>query len=237
MLASPERCDRVREDGAFATTASSDPHVYWICDFDALSTLRATKGVSWSLTGSDAVLAMRVGIGKGSVTVLNARPFRERSIFNGDHGWLLVAATQLRRGDEMHFLSEEDHPSLVGLIWLYGKPLVLLGMVLISLLLWRDSVRIGPLAVPPTRARRSLAEQIRGIGQFAIRHGGGEALMQPAQERWRRRRRDGYPVTCTSWDRAAKIAELTGFDRDGVNAAIHHPGLRQSSELATRLKC
>jgi len=71
-------------------------------------------------------------------------------------------------------------------IWLFGKPLVVLTLLLIGLLLWRDSVRLGPLAAAPTRARRSLAEQIRGTGQFALRYGGGEAL-HAASARARRR--------------------------------------------------
>ena len=67
-------------------------------------------------------------VGRGSVTVINATPFRERSLFDGDHGRLFVAATELRRGDEVHFLSEDDHPSLLALLWQYGAPVVVLSL-------------------------------------------------------------------------------------------------------------
>ena len=234
----PERCDQFHEQRANATPPPSDNRFYWICDVDTQSTLGATRSVAWSLSASDGIQALRVEIGKGSVTMVNAWPFRDRAIFNGDHGWLFVTATQLVRGDEVHFLSEEDHPSLVGLIWLFGKPLVVLTLVLIALVLWRDSVRLGPLAASPTRARRSLAEQIRGTGQFTFRCGDGEALHAAcarALDETAARRISGYRQL-TARERATKIAELTGFDRDGVNAAIHHPGLRQSSELRNTIE-
>jgi len=234
----PERCDQFREERTNAATPVASNRFYWICDVDPQHTLRATKSVAWSLTAGEGIEAMRVEIGKGSVTMVNAWPFRERAIFNGDHGWLFVAATQLVRGDEVHFLSEEDHPSLVGLIWLFGKPLVVLTLLLIGLLLWRDSVRLGPLAAAPTRARRSLADQIRGTGQFALRYGGGEALHAAsarALDEAASRRISGYRHL-TARERAASIAKLTGFDRDAVNAAIHHPGLRQSNELRSTIE-
>ena len=235
---SAERCDRVREQPGNSADRASDAHFYWICDFDALSELRSAKPVAWSLTGGEGVQAMRVDIGNGSVTVINASPFLDRAIFDADHGWLFVHATQLRAGDEVHFLSEQDHRSLVGLAWLYGKPVVLLTSLLVVLVLWRDSVRLGPLAAPPTRARRSLAEQIRGTGHFAIRYGGGEALHAAcvrALEEAATKRISGYRHL-NARERSAKIAALTGFDRDGVNGVIHHPALRQSSELRNTIE-
>ena len=123
---------------------------------------------------------MRVQVGRGSVTVINATPFRERSLFNGNHGRLFVAATGMRRGDDIHFLSEENHPSLLALLWQHGAPVVLLSLALIGLVIWRGTVRFGPLEAPSDAARRSLAEQIRGTGQFALRHGGGDdRFMRP----------------------------------------------------------
>jgi len=226
-------CDQFRQERAGVPDTSVDARLHWICDFDSRSTLIATRASAWALSGSQGAQAMRVDAGKGSVTVINASPFRDRSLFDADHGWLFVAATQLRRGDELHFLSEEDRTSLVGLIWLYGKPVVLPALVLVGFVLWRDSVRLGPLTVRPTHARRSLAEQIRGTGRFALRCGGGESLHAAcarALEEAATRRVSGYRHL-NPRERAASIAELTGFDRDGLNAAIHHPGQRHGDEL------
>ena len=122
----------------------------------------------WTLRDESGIQAMRVEVGRGSVTVINATPFRERSLFDGDHGWLFVAATEMRRGDDVHFISEDDHPSLLALLWQYGAPVVMLTLTLVALVLWRGGVRFGPLAAAPDAARRSLVEQIRGTGQFAL---------------------------------------------------------------------
>ena len=80
---------------------------------------------------------------------------------------------------------------------------------------------------PPT-ARRSLAEQIRGTGQFALRHGDGESLHAAslrALTEAAARRVPGYARLSPS-DRAAALARLTGFDRDAFTAAAYHAGLR-----------
>jgi hypothetical protein len=130
----------------------------------------------WSLRDGPAIQAMRVEVGRGSVTVINATPFRERSLFDGDHGWLFAAATGLRRGDAVIFLSEDAYPSLLTLLWRHAAPVVILTLTLIALVMWRDGVRFGPLAAVPEAARRSLVEQIRATGQFILRHGGGGPL-------------------------------------------------------------
>ena len=62
-------------------------------------------------------------------------------------------------------------------MWRYGAPSRLCSASRWSrLALWRGGVRFGPLTAASETARRSLAEQIRGTGQFVLRHGGGEAL-------------------------------------------------------------
>ena len=226
----PHPCDRFQEHRSGVATGA---RLYWLCDFDDAYTLTTTRTATWSLSNNDGTQVIRADVGKGSVTVVNGRPFRERGVFDGDHGWLLVSATSLRRGDDVHFLSEEHHPSLIGLVWLFGRPIVLLGLVLIALALWRGSVRLGPLAPAPRAARRSLAEQIRGTGRFALRQGGGEALHAAcvrALDEAAERRISGYQ-RLTARDRAISLAELTGFERDALSAAIHHPALRQSDEL------
>ena len=82
----------------------------------------------------------------------------------------------------MHFLSEEEHSSILALMWYLGWPVVLLALALIALALWRNSVRFGPLVAVPEQARRSLAEQIRGTGLFVIRFGGGRGESEPVTE-------------------------------------------------------
>jgi hypothetical protein len=103
--------------------------------------------------------------------------------------------------------------------------------------LWRGGVRFGPLASPPGTARRSLAEQIRGTGQFALRHGSGDPLHTAsarALEEAAQRRVPGYAGLSAS-ERTAALVRLTGVDQDSLAAALYHPGLRRSHELRSTI--
>ena len=93
----------------------------WLADDEVL---RAKETVLWALHGEKGMQAVRVRVGRGSVTVINAVPFRIRGLFHGDHAWLLVNATQMKRGDEIHFLSEDEYPGLLALAWMRGWPVV-----------------------------------------------------------------------------------------------------------------
>jgi hypothetical protein len=234
----PHPCHRLREDRSGASAGLPDASVRWLCDFDEGSALRTTRTATWTLGGDEGTQAIRVPVGRGSVTVINASPFQHRALFDGDHGWVFVTATQLWRGDDVHFLSEENHPSLLALLWLYGRPVVLLALVLVALALWRGSVRLGPLVVAPQAGRRSLAEQIRGTGRFALRYGGGEGLHAAcarALNEAAERRVSGYQRLSAN-ERASALAALTGFDRNSLSAALYHPGLRRSHELRATIE-
>lgn len=227
-----EECHRFREERGGAPAGGSEAMRYLICDADAKSVLTSHKRPAWALRDESGIQVMRVQVGRGSVTVINATPFRYRSLFDGEHGWLFVAATQLRRVDEVHFLSEDEHPSLLALVWQHGGPVVVLALVLIVLVLWRGAVRFGPLMAAQQTARRSLAEQIRGTGQFDLRHGGESlhAASVRALEEAAQRRVPGYP-RLPNRERASALARLTGYDAKSLAAAMHHAGLRRSHDL------
>jgi hypothetical protein len=228
-----EVCSRFQE-AQNGTPASGSPEAgYWICGLDGLSSLTSKRDAAWTLRDGSGIQAMRVAVGRGSVTVINATPFRERSLFDGDHGRLFVSAAELRRGDDVRFMSEDAHPSLLALLWQHGAPVVGLTLALVALVLWRGGVRFGPLAAVPEAARRSLAEQIRGTGQFALRHGNGESLhaacVRALDEAAQRR----VPIyaSLSATERAAALARLTGFEGDALAGALRHAGVRRPHEL------
>jgi len=228
-------CRRVQEETG-GLRSSADDGALLLCDL-GLSWLESKQTPRWALRDKKGIQAMRVSIGRGSVTVINAEPFRERALFDGDHARIFVAATGLRRGDEIHFLSEDKYPSLLALTWRYGAPAVAIGLTLVAALLWRGAIRFGPLAPPTLAARRSLADQIRGTGRFALRHGGGQSLHAAcvrALDEAARRRVKRYAALAPE-ERVAALARLTGFDRDSLSAAIHHPGWRTAAELRRTL--
>ena len=97
--------------------------------------------------------------------------------------------------------------------------------------MWRGSVRFGPLAAAPEAARRSLVEQIRGTGQFILRHGGRSschAASVRALDEAAGRRIPLYASLSPS-ERATALARLTGLDLDALTTAVQPIG--RSHEL------
>ena len=222
-------CDRYQE----STEATVSNVNYRLCDVDTDSYLTTETVPDWSLDNESGVQAVRVGVGRGSVTVINATPFTYRNLFEGDHARLLVAATALRRNDTVLFLSEDTQPSLLALLWRHGAPVVVLASAMVGLVLWRGSVRFGPLEAPRESARRSLAEQIRGTGQFALRHDGETSLhgaVVRALDEVARRRISGYD-SLSAKERATAISRLTGHDRNSIATAVHNPRSSRFHEL------
>ena len=151
-----------------------------VCGIEHSRSLTSARKLLWALRDDRKIHALRTSVGRGSVTVINAVPFRFRGFLEGDHPTLFVRMVQLRRGDSIVFLSEGDHDSLLRLLWRFGAPALLLLAGFVTLSLWRAGARFGPPIPATTIARRSLAEQIRGTGQFALRFGGGRGLHEAA---------------------------------------------------------
>jgi hypothetical protein len=206
---------------------------YSVCHMAWGSYISSSRPVFWALHNSDGMQASRIEIGAGSVTLLNAKPFGNRDLTQVDHSLLFVAITQLKRSDHVVFLSEEEHPGLLTLIWLNGKPVVLLAALLIAVALWRGAVRFGPLIAPTEIARRSLAEQIRGTGLFILRYGGSQTLhaaVLRAIDEAARHRVVNYS-RLSSGERVAALARIATLDADKLGTAFHYSGNRSTHEL------
>jgi hypothetical protein len=209
-----------------------------ICGFYRYSRLQSARKTSWTLRSPKlGVQAMRVALGKGSVTLVNSRPFTNSDLLRCQHGLLFTRATQLHRGDDVWFVTEDKGPSLLTVIWTTAAPVVLVGLALIALWLWRAGVRFGPIAAPTDPARRSLAEQILGTGQFTVRIGGGSALHAAAARALLEtadRRIPGF-ARLGSEERVAAIARLASVDASELAAAINRSGPQHANELRHRL--
>jgi hypothetical protein len=234
----PAVCRRVGEAGAMESEAGkreSDPSARrWLCDV-GIAPLTTGRTPAWMLADQSGRQVVRMATGRGSVTVINAKPFTQRRLFDGDHAWLFVEATQLRKGDEVFFLSEDDYPSLLELVWLRGASVVVLGLALIGTAVWRRSDRHGPLAPGSVAPRRSLAEQLRGTGQFLVRYG-GEALHAAAVralDEASRRQIDGY-ARLGATERLEAVAALTNLQAKAIQEAVRQSD-RSSRELRSSL--
>lgn len=209
------------------------PGGFELCDYDDGSKLVALRPAAWSLRDEHGPQVLRIAVGRGSVTVINAEPFFFRSFLKGDHARLFVAATQLARGDRVHFLTERSHPNLLALLWMYGAPALCLGLAWVLLALWRNGVRLGPPIPPPETTRRSLGEQIRGTGRFVLRFGSGAALKRAevrALEEAAARRIPGYSAL-PEGERAREVARLTHIEPSTLLAAIGLPGGSKPAQL------
>jgi hypothetical protein len=205
-----------------------------LCRADLTSWFTTDKKISWALRDDqNHIQALRVHVGRGSVTMINTRPFGNQELLEGDHGLLFAAATQLRRGDDVSFLSEEHGASLLSLMWSQGAPVVLIALALVALWIWRSSARFGPLAAPPDPARRSLAEQIRGTGQFTVRFGGGRALHAAAVRALNEAadRHIAHHARLQGEERITTIARMTGLGASQLSEAIKYSGPRRAGEL------
>ncbi|MET0657278.1 MAG: DUF4350 domain-containing protein [Steroidobacteraceae bacterium] len=211
---------------------------YRVCTLPVLRALLSKHEPQWSLVDGEGYQALRVDVGHGSVTWLNAAPFLYRDLMDADHGLLFVAATQLRAGDTIFFMSEEDQLSLLALIWKHGAPVLLLLIGCLVAALWRSGVRFGPPAPVALPVRRSLAEQIKGTSEFTRRFGGGRALHAAAVRALNESAPDRIP-RYHSMDQAQRLdalARVTGIDAERLAETINYSGPRSRHELRKALE-
>ena len=228
-----ELCGELREVDDRGTVRD-DGRKLSVCTLDVFSYLGTDRTIAWGYAHDEDLQALRTRVGSGTVTVLNLTPFGNRDLTDIDHGKMLVSATDLRIGDRIVFLSEHEHMSLLGLIWLHGAPVVMLSMAFLAAMLWRGGVRFGPLAATTDLARRSLAEQIRGTGRFAMRLGDGKALHAAAVRALQEAARRRIPryESLSPQERVAAIAAKSGLEADALAAAINPVAVRRENELA-----
>jgi hypothetical protein len=235
LFQAPETVDPCRPLEALGDELDPDARsdYYSACNFDYSSWLDTSEPLLWALDDDGFLMAARVAVGRGSVTVINGVPFVYRELFEGDHGELLVAAANLRGGDHVVFMSEAEVASLLELVWRHGAPVVATLLLFIALGLWRGAMRFGPVAPPAERVRRSLAEQILGTGRFAMRVGNGGALLAAARRALHEaaaRRIVGYERLALP-EQVAAVARLAAVDAGELGTAMDSSPNQRSLEL------
>lgn len=239
VFQTPQVVDPCRPLEAFGDDLDPDAPTdyYSACNFDDSTWLDTSEPLLWALDDDGFLMAARVAVGRGSVTVINGVPFVYRELFEGDHGELLVAAADLRGGDHVVFMSEAEVASLLELVWRHGAPVVAVLLLFIALGLWRGAIRFGPVAPPAERVRRSLAEQILGTGRFAVRVGTGGALLAAARRALHEaatRRIVGYERLALP-EQVAAVARLAAVDAGELGAAMDFAPNQRSLELRAKV--
>lgn len=210
---------------------------YTICPDRFHGALTTNRKVEWGLKHGVGYQALRARVGRGSVTVFNSVPFTNHNLLECDNTLVFVVATQLQKGDEVHFMSGGQAMSFFALLWHYGGPVIVLLLLLIAFTLWRAVVRFGPFANVQGTARRSLAEQIRGTGVFTLQFGGGQALHAAAARAVNEaaERRVPHFSALPQHERVSAIAQAARVDAAELAAALNFKGPRKAGEMRTVL--
>jgi hypothetical protein len=202
--------------------ASGSRKTYNLCSAFSIGWLSTASKPMWAISDDKGYQAVRVQVGDGSVTAINAELFGNRDFKDIQRGALYVAAGQLRLGDSVWLLTETEYPSILTLVWRHGAPAVCLFGLFVLAAIWRNAVRFGPLRAPPIAARRSLAEQIRGTGWFILRVGGSRILYNAAVRSMREEavRRISRFAQMTPEKQLDALVVRTGLDRYDLQQAL-----------------
>lgn len=219
-----ERCRPLQRQGERVLADENESQGYVVCDLQTAVVI-SQRRPQWLLRDGDETKAVRVAVGAGSLTLAAASPFRWRDLLEADHAELFVAMTQLRPGDHVHFVSEAEHPSLLGLTWMLGWPALVPALLALALLLWRSGTRFGPQLQVAPPVRRSLVEQIRGTGRFLLRRGGTRALHAAslrALEEAARRSVPGFD-SLEGAARTSAMARAAGITEENLAPGLQEP--------------
>ena len=194
---------------------------------------------TWQLTGVRGTLALRIPLGRGSVTGVSAAPVLDnRGLLLGDNALIAMAILQAAPGRAVWIVQDEAREPLLGWLWHDARTPFLLGLAAIMLALWRLMVRFGPREAVPPQARRSMGEQVRGTGQF-IAGSDSRALhaaTRKAFEDVARKRVEGW----AELDDAARIAALAAtlqppnfLDQPALLASLNIGGGATPAQILT----
>lgn len=148
-----------------------EPRRYDVCHGGARFLKPGVKPL-WSVEGALGPQAARVAVGQGTVTMSTRyMPPRGPGLLGEDEAALMAALLQLRPGQQIWLVDDEEHPGLLALLWRLAPAAWLAAGIALALVLWRWSVRFAPLRAATDLSRRSMAEQVRGTSAYLLRHG------------------------------------------------------------------
>ena len=206
-------CQSVDETGATTQPAFEPGRLYRACmPSGTLRPRRVTP--TWMLAGPRGTMAMRVPVGRGTVTATATWHAIDdnRGLLQADNALVTSAILRAGPGRAVWVVNDESREPLPLWLWHQAPTPLLLGVAAMLLALWRLMVRFGPRQALPPRARRSMGEQVHGTGQF-IAGTDPQAL---------------HAATRQAFDDAARVrmenyAQLTDSDRIHALAALLAP--------------
>lgn len=144
--------------------------------------LKTGQPLEWSVSDGMGLRALRLKAGLGTVTMSTRWSMPQRNtLLDDDEAILLAALVQLRPGQRIWLVVDEESPGIAATLWHQAPAAMVLTLLALALLLWRWGTRFAPLQADTVLARRSMAEQVRGTAAYLLRH--GPAALHRAQ--WR----------------------------------------------------
>ena len=218
-------CESLEETSATTQPAFEADRVYHGCmPASALRPLGVAP--TWLLAGPRGTVAMRVRVGRGSVTATAVSHITDdnRGLLRADNALITSAILRAGPGRAIWFVNDESREPLALWLWHQARTPLLLGVAATLLALWRLMVRFGPRQALPPRARRSMGEQVHGTGQF-IAGTDPQALHAATRQAFddaARLRVERYAELDDS-DRIVALATGVALDKQALMAALR-PG-------------
>jgi hypothetical protein len=178
---------------------------------------------SWALSNGRGIQMLRVGLGRGSLTVIDSQFLADPVTFlRNDNALAVIEGSLLKKGERLLIFNALGAEPLLAMIWRLAAPAVVCFGLAALLLIARHLPRFGPPLPVPADARRSLAEQLRANARFAWRTGNLKSLRKAvlrALERGAEQRIPGY-ASLSPRRRAEAIGERAGVDATTLNSAM-----------------
>jgi hypothetical protein len=178
----------------------------------------------WRIDNPSGAQLLQIVVGRGRLTLLTGTEWLENeSIGERDHALLL--ALLVGEAAAAWLVYGSDQPGVLTLIWAKAPYLVLAGLLLTGLLLWRSGRRCGPLLSAPPPVRRDLLEHLQAAAEYAWRLDRAHGLLGGSRQRllqeWQRR----HPALARldRVERSAWIAERCGLAAAAVERALYGP--------------
>ena len=169
-----------------------------VCDVWDGNGYSSERTPAWDLTDAAGIQVLRVGMGRGSVTVIGpAQLYSNTGLYEHQHARVFIESAALLRGDDVWIFAPNSAEPLLALLWRLGAPALACLGAAIACSIWRGFPRFGPLVPVPQIARRSLGEQIRANARFA----------------WRSRSLDALHAAAVRGVEESARREIVAFDR------------------------
>lgn len=170
-----------------------------------------------------AAYLVRREVGAGEIyAITSATGWTNDNIGCDDNAYLFWRLTA--DSPAVLFAINQRTPSFWRYLWQLSAVGCVALLLALGLWLWAKATRFGPTLGKAASRRRPFTDHVRASGEFILRHGGPEPLIQMLREELISRLEQRHPgFTRLSRDKQTIVAQnLTGSDQRCVRIALYH---------------